>query len=43
MKTYKTKRTVCRASRKGRFAKKGMCKAFKRTLVKAVSNGFLFK
>lgn len=27
------KRTVCRASRSGRFAKKSACKAFKKTKV----------
>ncbi len=34
MKTWKSKRTVCRGSKSGRFANKGKCKAFKKTKVK---------
>lgn len=42
MKTWKTKKRVCRSRRSGKFVKRGLCGAFKRTLVKAVSNGTLF-
>lgn len=43
MKTWKTKRKVCRSSKSGRFSFKGQCRAFKRTLVKAVKHGLLFR
>jgi hypothetical protein len=43
MKTWKSKRTVCRGSKSGRFASKGRCKAFKRTKVKHYLHGGLFK
>lgn len=42
MKTWKTKRTVCRSRKRGRFASKGKCGAFKRTKVKTSKWGFLF-
>lgn len=35
MKTWKSKKTVCRSSRSGKFASKGKCKAFKRQRIKA--------
>jgi hypothetical protein len=43
MKTWKAKRKVCRSRKSGRFSFKGQCRAFKRTLVKAMSHGLLFK
>ncbi len=33
MKTWKSKRMVCRARKSGRFSKKGKCSAFKRQKV----------
>ena len=42
MKTYKSKRRVCRSSKSGRFSFKGKCKAFKRDLVKTIKDGLLF-
>lgn len=41
-KTWKSKRTVCRGSKSGRFASKGKCKAYKRTKVKTKWFGGLF-
>ena len=41
--TWKSKRTVCRGSKSGRFASKGRCKAYKRTKVKKPFMGFLWK
>ena len=35
MKTWKTKRAVCRSSKSGRFVGKKLCKAFKRSLVRS--------
>jgi hypothetical protein len=43
MKTYKSKRTVCRGRASGKFANKGKCGMFKKTKVKALTHGFLFK
>jgi hypothetical protein len=42
MKTWKTKRRVCRSTKSGRFSVKGRCRAFKRTLVKTLKHGLLF-
>ena len=42
MKTWKTKRRACRSRRSGRFVKSGLCKAFKRTLVRAARPNDLF-
>lgn len=42
MKTWKTKRRVCRGRKSGRFASKGKCSAFKRTLIKVLKHGTLF-
>jgi hypothetical protein len=41
--TWKSKRTVCRGTKSGKFATKGRCGAFKRTKVKKPSFGCLFK
>ncbi len=41
-KTWKTKRTVCRGSKSGRFANKGKCKAYKKSKVKVGWFGSLF-
>jgi len=43
MATWKTKRRACRSRKSGRFSYKGKCAAFKRTLVKAIKHGLLFK
>lgn len=43
MKSWKGKFFVCRSSKSGKFAKKGKCKAYKRTKVRAVRAGLLFK
>jgi hypothetical protein len=43
MKNWKSKRGVCRSRKSGRFSVKGRCGAFKRTLVKAIKHGLLFK
>jgi len=42
MKTWKSKRTVCRGAKSGRFANKGKCKAFKKTKIKTHFFGALF-
>lgn len=42
MKTWKKKRTVCRRTKTGRFAKKGKCGQFKRQKVRAGFFGKLF-
>jgi len=42
MKTYRSKRTVCRSRKSGRFSRKGKCKAFKRQRIKALPWGTLF-
>jgi hypothetical protein len=42
MKTWKTKRKVCRSRKSGRFSFKGKCAAFKRSLVKSLKHGMLF-
>lgn len=42
MKTWKTKRRVCRSTKSGKFAHGGKCGAFKRTVVKALKGGTLF-
>jgi hypothetical protein len=42
MKTWKSKRSVCRSRKSGRFASRGRCRAFKRSKVKKPANGFLF-
>ena len=42
MRTWKTKRRVCRSRKSGRFAFKKKCGAFKRQLVKAIKHGTLF-
>lgn len=34
MRTWKSKRTVCRSRRSGRFVRKGKCKAFRRQRIK---------
>ena len=41
-KTWKSKRTVCRGTKSGKFASKGKCKAYKRTKVKSPFSGLLF-
>lgn len=41
MKTWKTKRKVCRSRKSGKFVKRGLCAAFKRELIRATS-GTLF-
>ena len=43
MKTYKSKRTVCRSRKTGRFGFFGKCGAFKKTKVKAGKKGWLFR
>lgn len=43
MKTYASKRTVCRSRKSGRFSTKRRCGAFKRTKVRAFKFGDLFK
>jgi hypothetical protein len=44
MKTWKSKRTVCRSSRSGRFVRKRKCSLFKRQRVKVhLHPGTLFK
>lgn len=40
--TWKSKRTVCRSRKSGRFAGKGKCSAFKRSVVKTLKHGTLF-
>jgi len=42
MKTWKTKKTVCRSSKSGKFSSKGKCKAYKKTKVKRKFSGHLF-
>lgn len=42
MRTWKTKRTVCRSRKSGRFVAKKMCNAFKRSVVKTLKAGTLF-
>jgi hypothetical protein len=43
MKTWKSKRTVCRGTKTGKFASKGKCGAFKRQRVKRCClTGLLF-
>lgn len=39
MKTWKKKRTVCRARKSGKFSAKGKCKAYKKTKVSAFFGG----
>jgi len=34
MKTWKSKRTVCRSRKRGRFVKRGLCGAFKKSKVR---------
>lgn len=43
MKTYKTKRTVCRSRKSGRFSRKKKCGMYKKTKVRAFKFGDLFK
>ena len=43
MKTWKSKRTVCRSRKSGRFGTKGRCKAWKKSKVKACCIDQLFK
>jgi hypothetical protein len=38
MKTWKSKRKVCRSRKRGRFARKGLCAAFKTQLVRIGGN-----
>jgi len=33
MKTWKTKRSACRSTKSGKFAKKGRCRAYKRVKI----------
>jgi predicted DNA-binding transcriptional regulator AlpA len=42
VKTWKTKKTVCRACKSGRFARKGKCSAYKRSKVKNAWRPTLF-
>lgn len=42
MKTWKSKKTVCRSRKSGKFSPGGKCRAFKRTLIRAVKSGSLF-
>ena len=41
-KTWKSKRSVCRSRKSGKFSAKGKCKAFKKTKVRSFFGG-LFK
>ena len=41
MKTWKSKRAVCRSKKSGKFGFKGRCGAWKRQRVKATKPGFL--
>ena len=43
MKTWKSKKTVCRSRSSGKFAAKGKCGMFKRTRIRSVKLGTLFK
>ncbi|HMP84453.1 MAG TPA: hypothetical protein PKA41_17290 [Verrucomicrobiota bacterium] len=43
MKTWKSKRRVCRSRKTGRFARRKKCGAFKSSLVKLTPFGSLFK
>ena len=43
MKTWKTKLSVCRSRKSGKFSAKGKCKAFKKSKVKVGFFGSLFK
>jgi hypothetical protein len=42
MKTWKTKRKVCRGRKSVRFANRGACKSFKAAFVRTVKKGLLF-
>jgi hypothetical protein len=42
MRTWKSKRTVCRSRASGKFAGKRKCGMFKRTKVKVIAFGHLF-
>lgn len=42
MRTWKTKRKICRSRKTGRFSVKGKCGAFKRQVVKVLKHGTLF-
>ena len=42
MKTWKSKRRVCRSRKSGKFANKGKCGAFKRSLVRSLHKSLLF-
>lgn len=43
MKTYKSKKTVCRSRKSGKFSHKKKCGMFKRAKVRAFKFGSLFK
>lgn len=43
MKTWKSKRTVCRSRKSGKFVRKRKCGMFKRSKVKTSFFGALFK
>ncbi len=43
MKTHKSKKTVCRSRKSGKFAGKRKCGMFKKTKVRAFKFGDLFK
>lgn len=42
MKTWKSKRTVCRSRKSGKFAPKCKCGMFKRSRIRAAKSGLLF-
>jgi hypothetical protein len=42
MKTWKSKRTVCRSRKSGRFVRKPKCRAFRRQRVRSTKFGTLF-
>lgn len=42
MKTWKSKKTVCRSRKSGKFARKGKCKAYKKQRVRRSIFGSLF-
>ncbi len=43
MKTWKSKMTACRSRKSGKFASKGKCGMYKKTKVRRVAFGHLFK
>ena len=43
MKTWKSKRTVCRSHKSGKFAGKAKCGMFKKSKIKVVAFSHLFR